>query len=248
MSKFIPYKTWLQENAEKIKESYSERKAELIAKELGINYYTVSRVAKRLGVSKPRADKKPVMVKVKSRPYKATAESDQYLIDHYHNTAKSELSKVLNVDEKTIYRWAVRLGLKKDKEFMCHSRSKGGSNGYYTDEQKAYRKRRIEEVYPNADEKELTLLAEELGINRWFLAQLASRYHVRRLRDIRKGKFVKYSPEFVKTLAEYYPEHTSEECEKHFGISRLLINAVAWKYGIRKTKEHLHKVHSRKRK
>lgn len=254
----IPYTRWLHRHDEKIRNEFPERRTADISDDVQLNYYTVSRKATRMGVQKTEAfmhsswkkGAKPWAVKGEARrQFKANA--DEYMRAHFHDTSNAELARLLGVDEKTIRRWARRLGLQKSEAFMQAARARGHAKirqGYYTTEHLAWRRQRIADVYPNGSEDELLALCKELGVSRRTVCLLAMSYGIHRseehTHEARKAGMVrcgrtKYDAAFIARLREYYPDHTNRECEQHFGIGGKVLAAIAHSHGIRKSREHL---------
>ena len=251
MTDYIPYNQWAHQHDEKIKAEYSDKRTADLADEVERNYYTVSRKAKRLGVQKSEAfmrsswakgGRKPPTIKGEGRK-RFRAAADVYLKERFADTANEVLAQLFGVDVKTVRRWARRLGLQKTEAFMQRSRAKNGRCRFYTPEQEAYRLRRIAEVYPDGTEEELQALARELGIKRHSLAKLALDCGVRRSPEKvatarRKNSFkTKYGPDFIAALADYYPTHSNKECAEHFGMKEYILQGLASRFNIRKTKE-----------
>lgn len=237
--RFVPYKKWLHQHDEDIKSKYEEHPTEDIAKEISVNYYTVSRRAKRLGVGKSETfmhtSWKKGGGKIGSKRTKSTEESDIYMRKHFADTPNDMLAEHFGVDVKTVRRWARKLGLVKSGDFMHKSRSRGrfGKN-FYTPEQIAWRNQRIAEVYPDADEEDLQRLADELGVVVDSIYRLA--YHI----GVRRRK---HPPQFIADLAEYFPTHTDKECAERFGIKKIQVQNIARKYGWKKTRSHMRSVY-----
>ena len=257
-AKEVSRNKWQHQFDEKIRREYPHRPTEELAREMGVNYYTVSRRAKRLGVTKSVAFLKTAWkrggVRKGNARSKVSEAADGYLKEHFADVKNEDLSEHLGVDVKTIRRWARRLGLVKSKELMCRWREKGRERFRYTDEQKEWRRSRIEEVYPEADEKERLRLAEELGVKPLTLANLAYSMGVKMTDERRResarrtaAKNTKHTPEVIAAIAEYYPDHTNKECAEHFGITEGVINQIAVRNGMRKSREHISRVRSEKR-
>lgn len=189
---FIPYKKWMHQHDEDIKAGFPDRPTAAMAQEMNVNYYTVSRRATRLGVGKSETFMHTSWGKgsKKGRKHvKSTEASDVYLQEHFATTKNETLAKHFGVDVKTVRRWARRLGLMKSEAFMQKARDRGHCNRrYYTDEQMAYRNRRIAEVYPDGDEKALQRLSEELGLSSGRIQALAYSIGVKRNRSGRTKK------------------------------------------------------------
>ena len=257
-NKFVPYSHWLHQHDEDIKADYPDRLTDELAGEYDVNYYTVSRRATRLGVSKSDEFMRAAWRKGSLAKYKIKgddrkrfmAAADEYMKAHFADTANDELSRLFGVDVKTVRRWARRLGLVKSDEFMFKVRSRGRSGkGYYTDEHKAWRNRRIAEVYPDADDEQLQQLADELGVKRDTLRQMANEAGVRRSPErveealrLGRDKSRKYSRELLAAVAEYYPTHSTEECAEKFGVHLPSLKQMAILNGWKKDKEYIRRL------
>lgn len=260
MEDFIPYKKWTSQHAEKIKAEFSDRQTKAMAQEMDMNYFSVSRRATSLGLSKSAgfmhaswkngAKKKGGWKKQDDRHLRLREAAWQYMREHFADTKNEDLAGLFGVDVKTVRRWARRLGLVKSEAFMQEARSK--RKRYYTDEQQAWRRQRIAEVFPDGDEAALQALADELGVTTRGLKALASKFRIHRsperVREVRSANSTKYGPEVIAALREYYPDHTTAECAEHFGIPSPIISQLAIRYGIRKSPAHLRKVRAMPRK
>jgi uncharacterized protein YjcR len=259
--KFIPYKHWQHLHDDDIRVEFPDRPTRDLASEYDVNYYTLSRRATRLGVSK--SDKfmhaswkkgSAARIKVKGEARKQyMAAVDKYMQAHYHDTSNAELAQLFGVDVKTVRRWARRLGLQKSEAFMFAVRSRGMKNRiYYTPEQLAWRDRRIAEVYPDADRGTIRRLAEELGISVKTLSSVANANGVRRskaahaeaMRRAWDGKR-KYGHDVIASLAVYFSGHSNQECAEKYAIKASIISQLAFKYGWRKDKEYIRDLYSR---
>ena len=249
----VPYKRWIQLSDEYIMREFPNRPTEELARECGADYYTISRKAKKLGVKKSAEFMRSRWSRGGGRkgcsPVKRTESTDEYMKAHFHDTKNADLAALFGVDVKTVRRWARKLGLQKSDGFMCESRR--AMSCYYTPEQKELRLRRIREVYPGGDEEALCKLAEELGVKRRVLYNLAKGFGVHRLEEITRERRanncrsrLKYTPEIIAAVAAYYPDHTNEECAEKFGIPKGTINQLAVHHRMKKTKEHKHRVYS----
>jgi transposase len=231
IDKFVPYKKWLHQRDEEIKSKYSDTPTEDMAKEMGVDYYTVLRRAKRLGIKKSKAFMHASWKRggefqqtFKKEQHKAI---DRYLKSHFANMRNEDLAKRFGVNVKTIRRWARRLNLVKSEDFMRKARSSGGSGQkFYTQEQIAWRNQRIAEVFPEGDRQALQRLAEELGISVMHVRQLAYRLGLRHHH---------FPSQLITDLSEYFPTHTDKECAEHFGISKNSVQHLARKHGWKKT-------------
>lgn len=242
MEEFIPYNKWLHQHDDDIRQEFPDKPTTVLAGKIGVHYYTVSRRATRMGVSKSEKFMHASWKKgaKKSHTFKGKLRTAivSYMKEHFADTKNEELATLFSVDIKTVRRWARKLGLVKSEEFMRSVRERGG-NHYYTDEQKEWRNRRIREVYPEANYEELRALAQELGV------KVQRVYVIARELGIRKEKYA-YSSKYTKViepLREYYPDHSNEECAKHFGLPIVRIVSLAQRYGLKKSKEHLSKMH-----
>lgn len=246
---FIPYNRWLHQHDDDIRREYPDRPTEAMAKEMEVNYYTLSHRATRLGVSKSaefmhtswkKGSKKKGGWKDAGERGKRIETADKYMQEHFAHTKNETLAAHFGVDVKTIRRWARRLGLVKSETFMRDARAKGccgNKKAFYTPEQIAWRNRRIAEVFPDADDDALQQLADELGVKLRFVYRLANQIGVKR------NRHSKFTPQLVAAIAEYFPTHTDKECAAHFGINKSSIQELARKHGWKKSREHLDKIH-----
>ena len=257
---FVPYNKWLHQHDEAIKADYGDKPTEELAEKYDVNYYTVSRRATRLGVSKSDKFMRTSWGKGARKGVSRRSEewkqfrgnADEYMKAHFHNTANADLAKMLGVDIKTIRRWARRLGLQKTEEFMFYSRSKTKNNRpYYTPEQIAWRNKLISEIYPDGSEDQLQQLADKLGVKLSVLKVMARAIGVYRSPErvseanrIRGEKSRKYSRETIAELAAYYLTHSNKDCSEKFGISEGVINQIATHSGWKKDAEYLHRLRS----
>lgn len=263
MTDYIPFNQWVHQHDEKIKTEYSDRRTADLADEVGCNYYTVSRKAKRLGVQKSEAfmrssrakgSKKPLGIKGEEWK-QIRAAADAYLKEHYANTANETLAWHFVVDVRTVRRWARRLGLQKTDAFMQRSRAKRGLCRFYTPEQEAHRLRRIAEVFPDGTEEELQALGSELGVGLDCIRKIARHHGIYRSEARMKESMRKlwesrkiFTPELVTEIAAYYPDHSNEKCAAHFGVNLGSLKVVASKNKWRKNKEYLHRARQQARK
>lgn len=243
MEDFIPYKRWLHQHDNDIRQEFPDRPTETLADEMDLNYYTVSRRASRLGVSKSSRFMHTSWKKggMKRHVIKSELKEEiaRYMREHFANTKNETLAEHFDVDVKTVRRWARRLGLVKSEAFMRSARTKSHiwDRPFYTPEQIAWRNRRIAEVYPESDDGELLRLADELGLSVSFVRQLANGL------GLCRKACAKYNKELVDALADYFPTHTDKECAAKFGIGKTTVQYLARKHGLRKDDAHLRKVH-----
>lgn len=258
MENFIPYKKWLHQHDDDIRQEFPDRPTEALAGKMQLNYYTVSRRATRMGVGKSNSFmhtswKKGATKKGGWKKNEVRAKSSEafarYMQEHFADTKNEDIARLFGVDVKTVRRWARRLGLVKSEDFMRSMRSGGRKRTYYTDEHQAWRRQRVAEVWPDGDDEALKALAEELGITISGLQRLATKFGIHRSDErkrevvaIRTAAKTKYGPEVIAALREYYPDHTTAECAEHFGISAGVISNLAIKHRIRKSREHISKI------
>jgi len=256
MENYNPYNRWLHQHDEYIKAEFPDRPTAELADECDANYYTVSRRATRLGVSKSEAFMHTSWKKGGGGGrFLLNDEIKQYMQAHFADTTNAELATLFGVDVKTVRRWAGMLGLVKSDGFMFFARSRGKKGKkFYTEEQIAWRNRRIAEVYPDADDEELNRLADELCVTRSTIAHMAHEIGVKRSVEQRRKAYdrmgkvkTKYGPDVIEAIRAYYPNHTNEECSARFDISNGVITQLAIKHGMRKTKEHVSRVLSEAR-
>jgi len=236
---FIPYKKWLHQHDEDIKKQFPDRPTEKMAQEMGLNYYTISRRATRLGIGKSSAYMHTSWKKGADQIHNIKREDRKniarYMKSHFANTRNEDIAKHFGVDVKTVRRWARRLNLVKSEDFMRKVRGSGKSNHpFYTPEQKAWRNQRITEVFPEGDDEALQQLSEELGISVMYIHDLAHRLGLRRQH---------FPSQLITELAEYFPTHTDKECAEHFCININSVRHIARKNGWKKSEEHTRKMY-----
>lgn len=247
MQDFIPYNQWLHIHDDDIRSAYPDHKTSDIADEIGANYYTVSRRAKKLGVSKTEDFMHSSWVKGARKPGKKTGPkqsehkeaSDAYMREYFSNTPNERLAATFGVDVKTVRRWARRLGLQKSDEFMRKSRS--GRKKFYSPEHEEWRRQRIAEVYPDGDLEDLRRLSAELGFSLQGLRALATDMGIHRTKEATHRLRIrgqKYTPQVIADFAEYFPHHSNLECAQRFGMSIHYVSLLAKKHGIKKSEEY----------
>jgi transposase len=240
----LPYSRWCRQNEEYVCREFRNRPTEEIARECGLSYRTVARIASQNGVRKSGEFMRSRFASGGRsgnwKRCKRTEDWDAYMKEHFPDTGNTELAAHFGVDVKTVRRWARRLGLQKSEAFMNGSRLKG--KVFYKQEYKERRDARIAEVYPDGDDEALRRLADELGISVTSVGRMARKIGIYRSEEGRKkscGRNRKYPVEMIEALREYYPCHSNRECEEMFGVKASVLAALAHANGIGKDKAYI---------
>ena len=234
---------------------YPTTRTKELADKLGVGYWTVSRWALKLGLKKSK-DFKSRMSLLAAQRYKnrypdasrgkrysmLDDEKETFMRKHFSNTPDADLAHELGVNDRTIRRWASKLGLKKDKEWanMCRS-----CNRAHTPEQRFQIVEIIRELFPDGHDKEIM---ERTGYSRQHICNIARKYGISRSATYdprwQCGRKKKYSDELVSVIAEYFPTHTDKECAEHFGLDKRVIQNLARYYKWNKNEEHMRKMYA----
>ena len=237
---------------EVIRAHYADTPTQELADRLGIKYWTVSKMAKRLGVSKSAAFLSSCSSRVKKRRNKKIDSKDiiEYMRQHYPTTPDYKIAEDVGINERTVRRIAAREGLHKDKDYLMRSytlRKIGKS--MLLDQEKEYLVRRIAEVFPTASKQELQALSDELEVSVKTIKSIAYKNGIHRdkeiVKKIRNETLTKYGPEFIAEFSKFFINHTNEECAQKFGAPKGSLQVLASRHGIRKSKEHISMVRSR---
>jgi len=218
-----------------IRSEYADNPTSDVAEQTCANYYTVSRAAGKLGIKKTKSymRKRWSTGNRTSIGKERRQRIEEYLRQHFSDTRNSDLAEALGIDPKTVRRYARRLGLVKTKAFMDYSRSK--KFGGYSDEFKAWRLKRIAEVFQKGSAEDLQKLAEELYISVGTIKTIAYTNGIRRAKK-------EDDKAFIESLREYFPTHTDRECAEHFGTKIDTIWYLARKFSLYKDKDHVKEV------
>ena len=118
---------------DEIRAHYADTPTQELADRLGLNYWTLSRRAKRLGVKKSKEFMRLSSGKAQHNAYIVLTEDRmQYIRQHFHDTPSLEIARHLGIDESTVKRFARKDGLKKDSEYLRIMRDKGRANRWNT--------------------------------------------------------------------------------------------------------------------
>lgn len=244
-----------KEQREVLMERYAVTRTAVLAMELGVDYRTICRWASILGLKKSK-DFKSSMSAMAALGYKrrhagvprgrgSTMLNDErmaYLREYFPTTPNKILANSLGVNDRTVRRWASKLGLTKNGEVMeLHRISKMTP----TPEQWFQAVATIRELFPDGRDAEIM---ERTGYCRYYICQIAKKYGILRNDAYRsschRGKKKKYSDEQVAAIAEYFPTHTDKECADHFGVGKTTVQYLARHHGWKKSKAHQQKVYA----
>ena len=127
-----------------LRERFADTPTAELAGLLGVSYRTVCRYAVALGLKKSREfrvlsssrnTRKPRNYanqvysgspRKKTMKCRLTDEATAYMQEHYATTRDCDLALHFGVNPRTLRRWAQRLGLRKDREFMRRHNGMGG--------------------------------------------------------------------------------------------------------------------------
>lgn len=236
-------------------ERYADTRTAELAQEFGVGYFTVSRWARVLGLTKSEDFRKGVSSvatvgfvkryggKVgQSRHIKLDDVKREYMRKYFATTLTPVLAETMGVNVRTVRRWAKIMGLKKDREVIQMHKT---ATQRPTPEKWFQIVATISELYPDGRDKEAARLT---GYSKIYIGVIARKYNIRRseayLRAVQEKKKQvldrrKYSPEFISSVAEYFPTHTDRECAEHFGLSKATIQGIARAHGMTKCPDHM---------
>ena len=149
-----------------LRRHYADTRTGWLAAALGVSYRTVCRWAARLGLKKHEDFRQGFSAingsierdwshRPKGEGAKLSAEVTEYLRRHYATTDNRVLAARFHVNDRTIRRWADRLALRKDNDWVrMHRAARQGM----TPEQRFQLVATIRELYPDGlhDEELLT--------------------------------------------------------------------------------------------
>ena len=244
------------------------RTAEL-AREMGVNYRTLCRWAAEMGLEKSKdfrtamsaiatIDRKKTLYR-KGHWGTCTVFDDgkkAYLQQHFATIPNMVLAKALGVNDRTIRRWASALGLKKDSEVIeLHRRSKMAP----TPEQWFCTVATVRELYPDGRDEEA---AERTGYSVQTVREIARKYGIRRseayrqavrektirrIKECNSGKRPR-TLEMEQVVRETFADTPTPEIARRLGISEIYVGVLAARLGLRKSREFVHNVRSRRKK
>lgn len=248
-----------QENL--LRRHYADTRTALLAEELGVNYRTVCRWAANLGLKKNEDFRQGFSAingsmerdwshRPKGEGAKLSAEVTEYLRRHYATTDNRVLAAHFHVNDRTIRRWADRLALRKDSDWVRMHRA---ARRNMTPEQRFQLVATIRELYPDGlqDEelvrrtgyclKYIQSLAREYNICR---SEECIRRHQQKIGEIRKrlaaeGKLKREKTRQMEAVVQReYATADNDELARRLGISIVYVKLMARRLGLKKTREY----------
>ena len=248
-----------QENL--LRRHYADTRTDRLAAALGVSYRTVCQWAANLGLKKHEDFRQGFSAingsmerdwshRPKGEGAKLSAEVTEYLRRHYATTDNRVLAAHFHVNDRTIRRWANRLALRKDNDWVRMHRV---ARRNMTPEQRFQLVATIRELYPDGlhDEE----LVRRTGYNFKNIQMIASKYNIRRSEEcIRRHK--QKIGEIIKRLSaegklkhdktcqleavvqREYATTDNDELARRLGISIVYVKQMAWRLGLKKTREY----------
>lgn len=248
-----------QENL--LRRHFADTRTALLAEELGVNYRTVCRWAANLGLKKNEDFRQGFSAingsmerdwshRPKGEGVKLSAEVTEYLHRHYATTDNRVLAAHFHVNDRTIRRWADRLALRKDSDWVrMHRAARHGM----TPEQRFQLVATVRELYPDGlHDKELVrrtgycfkyiqMIARQYNICR---SEECIRRHQQKIGEIKKqlaaeGKLKREKTRQLEAVVQReYATADNDELARRLGISIAYVKVMAWRFGLKKTREY----------
>ena len=248
-----------QENL--LRRRYADTQTDRLAVALGVSYHTVCRWAARLGLKKHEDFRQSFSAingsmernwshRPKGEGVKLSAEVTECLRRHYATTDNRVLAAHFHVNDRTIRRWANRLALRKDSDWInMHRAVRRGM----TPEQRFQLVATVRELYPDGlhDEelvrrtgycfKYIQSLAKEYNIRR---SEECIRRHQQKIGEIKKrlaaeGKLKREKTRQMEAVVQReYATADNDELARRLGISIEYVKLMARRLGLKKTREY----------
>lgn len=244
-----------------LRKHFADTRTDLLAEELGVSYRTVCRWAASLGLKKHEDFRQGFSAingsmerdwshRPKGEGAKLSAEVTEYLCRHYATTDNRVLAAHFHVNDRTIRRWADRLALRKDNDWVRMQRA---ARRGMTPEQRFQLVATIRELYPDGlhDEE----LVRRTGYSFEYIQMIASKYNIRRSEEcIRRHR--QKTGEISKRLSaegklkhektcqleavvqREYATTDNDELARRLGISIVYVKLMARRLGLKKTREY----------
>ena len=244
-----------------LRRHFADTRTDLLAEELGVGYRTVCRWAASLGLEKNEDFRQGFSAingskernwshRPKGEGAKLSAEVTEYLRRHYATTDNRVLAAHFHVNDRTIRRWADRLALRKDSDWVrMHRAVRRGM----TPEQRFQLVATIRELYPDGlhDEE----LVRRTGYCIGYIRIIARQYDICRSEECirrhqqKKGEICKRlaaerKPKHEKTrqleavVQREYATADNDELARRLGISIGYVKQMAGRLGLKKTREY----------
>lgn len=244
-----------QENL--MRQHFADTRTDRLAAELGVSYRTVCRWAASLGLRKNKDFRQAFSAingrKMHSWSYHGTkfsAEVTAFLRRHYATTDNRVLAAHFHVNDRTIRRWAVRLGLRKDKEYAkMHRQACRG----ITPEERFCLVATIRELYPDGlhDDE----LMRRTGRSMPAIRTIASQYSIHRSEEwnLRRGQKLvdtlrrlsaegklkrERTRQMEVVVQRDYATADNDELARRLGVSVQYVKIMARRLGLKKTREY----------
>lgn len=248
-----------QENL--LRRHYADTRTDRLAAALGVSYRTVCRWAASLGLKKHEDFRQGFSAingsmernwshHPKGEGAKLSAEVTEYLRRHYATTDNRVLAAHFHVNDRTIRRWADRLALCKDSEWVrMHCAARHGM----MPEQRFQLVATIRQLYPDGlhDEE----LVRRTGYCFNYIQSFAREYNIRRseecirrhqqkIGEIKKRLAAEGKLKHDKTcqmeavVQREYATADNDELARRLGISIIYVKRMAHRLGLKKTREY----------
>ena len=244
-----------------LRRHFADTRTDRLAAALGVSYRTVCRWAANLGLKKNEDFRRGFSAingsmerdwshRPKGEGAKLSAEVTEYLRRHYATTDNRVLAAHFHVNDRTIRRWADRLALRKDSDWVRMHRA---ARRNMTPEQRFQLVATIRELYPDGlhDEelvrrtgyclKCIQSLAREYNICR---SEECIRRHQQKIGEIRKrlaaeGKLKREKTRQMEAVVQReYATTDNDELARRLGISIAYVKRMAHRLGLKKTSEY----------
>ena len=244
-----------------LRRHYDDTRTDLLAEELGVSYRTVCRWAANLGLKKNEDFRQGFSAINGSRERnwshhpkgegaKLSAEVTEYLRRHYATTDNRVLAAHFHVNDRTIRRWANRLALRKDNDWV---RMQCVVRRGMTPEQRFQLVAIIRELYPDGLHDEelvrrtgycfdyIQMIAREYNICR---SEECIRRHQQKIGEISKrlsaeGKLIRDKTRQMEAVVRReYATADNDELARRLGISIQYVKMMAHRLGLKKTREY----------
>jgi len=244
-----------------LRRHFADTRTDRLAAALGVSYRTVCRWAASLGLKKHEDFRQGFSAingsmernwshRPKGEGAKLSAEVTEYLRSHYATTDNRVLAAHFQVNDRTIRRWADRLALRKDSDWVrMHRAARHGM----TPEQRFQLVATIRELYPDGlhDEElvrrtgysfsSIQVIAGKYGIRR---SEECIRRHQQKIGEISKRLAAEGKLKHEKTrqleavVQREYATADNDELARRLGISIEYVKRMAHRLGLKKTREY----------
>ena len=224
-----------------IRHKFPYTKTEELASELGVSYRTVCRLAAKNGVRKTEDFRKGLSsIAAIQRQRRYGCQTRQvfdegiaaWMYKHYTTTPDKQAAEIFNVNDRTVRRWAARLGLRKDRDYIVTERAVRLGP---TPEERFRTIALIQELFPDGRDQEA---AELTGYSVHTIHQIAYSYGIRRNPE----RFRLKRQEQLAVIRELFPDGREKEAAELTGLSVSHIQLLARQNGIRRTEGYFRRL------